>query len=503
MNLALLEAERIAEQVADLFRLLYLNLAIPPVRIQRRCLELVLAVPAPFRYLPALMSLDRPPERQEPITRFDQLEDYFRLGEKPPEHHRVGMEHEKIGMVDGTLLPIPYAGPHGIGELLERMPRFGFTPFREDGHAIAALQGTLSISLEPGGQLELSGRPFVCCHDLDQELRRHLAIVHALGAELGHRWLGVGYRPFGSVADAQWMPKGRYRRMADFLSRTGDLALDMMTMTATVQANYDYRDEADMARKMRGATAISPLVTALFANSPLREGKDSGYLSFRSEVWRRVDPLRCGPRPEVFEPGFGYAAYAAWALDVPTIFLRRKGAYVDPGGLTFRQLVDVGYAGERVTTSDWEDHLSTLFPEVRLKRVIEVRGADVGTRDMCVALPALWKGLLYDHEALAAAEALVPLAFAERLALHEQVARVALRARVGTHLVLDLCRELVDLAAAGLSRRGRCGTDEVRFLEPLREILADGRCPAEIALARLNGEYAGDATKLLDHWRVA
>ena len=431
------------------------------------------------------MSLDRPPEHQEPITRFDQLADYFRRGEKPPERLRVGMEHEKIGVLEGTVSPIHFPGPRGIGELMERMPRFGFTPFREEGLPIAALQGMLSVSLEPGGQLELSGRPFTCCHDLNQELRRHLAVVHALGAELGHRWLGVGYRPFGSVADAQWMPKGRYRRMREHLSRTGDLALDMMTMTATVQANYDYLDEADMVRKVRGATAISPLVTALFANSPLRDGKDSGYLSFRSEVWRRVDPLRCGPRPEVFEPDFGYDRYAAWALDVPTLFVRRNGNYLDPGGLTFRQLIDVGLGDERVTLNDWEDHLTTLFPEVRLKRVIEVRGADVGTRDMCVALPAIWKGLLYDAEALAAAEALVQLPFSERLALHEQVARRALKATVGSHQVLDLCRELVDIAAAGLARQGRCGSDEVRFLEPLRQILADGRCPAEIALERL------------------
>jgi glutamate--cysteine ligase len=291
--------------------------------------------------------------------------------------------------------------------------------------------------------------------------------------------------------------------MRQHLARTGSLGLDMMTMTATVQANYDFVDEADMVRKMRGATAISPLVTALFANSPLRDGKDSGYLSFRTEVWRHVDPLRCGPRPEVFDEDFGYAAYAAWALDIPAIFVRRGGAYLDPHGLTFRQLLDAGLDGVRMTMSDWEDHLTTLFPEVRLKRVIEVRGADGGTREMCVALPAIWKGLLYDADALAAAEALLPLAFPDRLALHEQVARVALRAKAGSHLVLDLCRELVDIAAAGLSRQGRCGTDEVRFLEPLREILARGRCPAEDAMSRLKGEYAGDVSRLAEHWRVA
>jgi glutamate--cysteine ligase len=449
------------------------------------------------------MSLDRQPGQQVPLTRFDQLVGYFSEGAKPVGQHRVGMEHEKIGLLDGTLQSIPFSGPRGIAELMERLPRFGFTPFRENGQPIAALFGSLSVSLEPGGQLELSGRPFVCCHDLDHELRHHLAIVRALGAELGHRWLGVGYRPFGSVAEAQWMPKGRYLRMREHLSRTGDLALDMMTMTATVQANYDYADEADMVRKVRAATAISPLVTALFANSPLREGKDSGYLSFRSEVWRRVDPLRCGPRPEVFEPDFGYASYADWALDIPVVFVRRKGTYLDPGGLTFRQLFDGGFGGEPMVLTDWEDHLTTLFPEVRLKRVIEVRGADAGTKDMCVALPTLWKGLLYDADALAAAEELVPLTFVERLSLHEQVARHALRARVGACSVRELCGELVDLAAAGLARQGRCGPNEVRFLDPLREIVADGRCPAEVALARLSGEYAGDATRLLDHWRVA
>jgi glutamate--cysteine ligase len=449
------------------------------------------------------MSLDRQPGEPEPLTRFEQLVDYFRQGAKPVEQHRVGMEHEKIGLLEGTLAPIPFAGPRGIAELMERLPRFGFTPFREGGQPIAALQGSLSVSLEPGGQLELSGRPFTCCHDLDHELSHHLAIVRALGAELGHRWLGVGYRPFGGVANAEWMPKGRYGRMREHLAHTGDLAIDMMTMTATVQANFDYAGEADMVRKVRGATAISPLVTALFANSPLRDGKESGYLSFRSEVWRRVDPLRCGPRPEVFEPGFGYAAYTEWALDVPVIFVRRHGAYLDPEGRTFRQLFQEGFRGKPMVATDWEDHLTTLFPEVRLKRVIEVRGADAGTEAMCVALPTLWKGLLYSEDALAAAERLTPLTFIERLALHEQVARQALRARVGRHTVLELCEELVGLAAAGLTSQGGCGPDEVRFLEPLREILADARCPAEIALARLSGEYAGDAARLADHWRVA
>jgi glutamate--cysteine ligase len=384
-----------------------------------------------------------------------------------------------------------------------RLPRFGYEPFLESGRPIAATCGSLSISLEPGGQLELSGRPFKCAHECARELRRHLALTRALGAELGQQWLGVGYRPFGTVADAQWMPKGRYGRMREHLSRTGRLALDMMTMTATVQANFDYRDEADMAFKVRAATSISSLVAALFANSPIVQGKESGYLSFRTQVWREMDPARCGLLEAAYRPNFGYHAYAEWALDVPMIFVRRNGTYRDPRGLTFRGFLAEGLEGERASMSDWEDHLTTLFPEVRLKKVIEVRGADGGTYEMCAALPALWKGLLYDRDALAAAEALIDLPFAERVAFQESVAREALAARANGHRALDLCRELVSFAAAGLKRQTSCGADEQPFLDPLRELIEEGRCPAERALQRLHGEYAGDTRRLVDHWRVA
>ncbi len=484
------------------------------------------------------MSLDKSAPPQEPVRDVEELVAYFRAGEKPREAFRVGMEHEKIGLRAGTFDPIPYAGPRGIGELLRRLPRFGYELFLEGETPIAATHGPLAVTLEPGGQLELSGRPFECLHDLDRELRRHLALGRALASELGHVWLGVGYRPWGSPASAEWMPKGRYARMREKLSRTGAYGLDMMTMTATVQASFDYADEADMARLLRGATAVSPLVAALFANSPLRDGKESGLLSMRTEVWRAVDPARCGPLAAAFEPGFGYRAYADWALDVPMIFLRRparrrpseaptsgvgargpsedasaserpdgppasSAEYRDPRGLTFRRFLAEGLDGERATISDWEDHLTTLFPEVRLKRVIEMRSADMGSRDMCVALPTLWKGIVYDRDALAAAEQLVPLPFSERLALQGEVARHALRAKAGRHLALELCRELVEIADAGLRRQGRCGADETRFLAPLRELLERGKCPAEIALDRLHGEYHGDAGRLVEHWRVA
>ncbi len=448
------------------------------------------------------MSLDNRPAAAGPVTSIEALVDWFRAGEKPAERWRVGMEHEKIGLLAGTVAPIPHGGPRGIGELLARLERFGYRPFLERGQPIAALEGPLSISLEPGGQLELSGRPFVCAHDLARELRRHLAVVRALAAELGHVWLGVGYRPFGTAAQAEWMPKGRYERMRATLSGRGPLALDMMTMTATVQASFDYSDEADMARKLRAATAVSPLVTALFANSPIVGGRPSGWLSYRTQVWRQCDDLRCGPLAPAFDPGFGYRAYAEWALDVPMIFVRRGERYLDAGGISFRRFLAEGLSGERATLSDWEDHLTTLFPEVRLKRVIEVRGADAGSEAMCVALPTLWKGLFYDAPALAAAEALVPLAFGDRLALVEDVGRRALAARFGRHLVRDLARDLVVLAADGLRRQGRCGEPEVAYLDPLREIIEEGRCPAERALARL-GELGGDPAGLVEHWRIA
>ncbi len=448
------------------------------------------------------MSLDKP-QKAEPVANVEALVDFFRGAEKPPERFRVGMEHEKIGLLSGTTRPIPYAGERGIGELLRRLQRFDYQPFLEHGQPIAATQGDLSISLEPGGQLELSGRPFCCSHDLDKELRRHMAVIRALGAELGHTWLGVGYRPFGSVADAEWMPKGRYQRMRAYLSQQGALALDMMTMTGTVQANFDFSDEADMARKVRVGNSVSPLVTALFANSPLREGKECGYLSYRTEVWRQVDPARCGLLEAAFRPDFGYRAYTEWALDVPMIFLRRDDGYRDPGGATFRRFLAEGLGGERPTISDWEDHLSTLFPEIRLKKVVEVRGADAGTVDMCAALPALWKGLFYTRDALDAADRLIQATFAERVALIQDVSRQALHAKIAGRPVLDLARELVAISTAALRTQPSCGPDEGKFLDPLRQILENGRSPAEVALAKLKGEYAGDANKLVDHWRIA
>jgi glutamate--cysteine ligase len=448
------------------------------------------------------LSLDKP-QQAEPVSGVEALVDFFRGGEKFPERFRVGMEHEKIGLLTGTIRPVPYAGERGIGELLRRLERFDYQPHLENGQPIAAMQGDLGITLEPGGQLELSGRPFTCSHDLDRELGRHLAVIHALGAELGQTWLGVGYRPFGTVADAEWMPKGRYQRMRAYLSQQGALALDMMTMTGTVQANFDYSDEADMARKVRVGNSVSPIVTALFANSPLRDGRECGYLTFRNEVWRQMDPARCGLLEVAFRPDFGYRAYTEWALDVPMIFLRRDSEYRDPGGATFRRFLADGLGGERATLSDWEDHLSTLFPEIRLKRVVEVRGADAGSREMCAALPTLWKGLFYDRDALDAADRLLQIPFADRLALSNDVSRLALGAKVAGRSVLELARELVAISAAGLHRQLGCGKDEGKFLEPLRQILEDGRCPAEIALAKLQGEYGGDARKLVEHWRIA
>ncbi len=439
------------------------------------------------------MSLDVARDASPPVSSPEELLEVFRRAEKPRAAHKVGMEHEKISVRAGTVEPVPFEGPNGIRALLERTARFGYEPLVEDGRPIAAKAQQKVISLEPGGQLELSGRPFACAHECLRETQQHVAQMRALGRELGIRFLSTGYRPFGGVAGHPWMPKGRYTPMRDHLGGKGKLAHEMMLLTATVQANYDFASEADMAAKLRAAMSVSPLVTAMFANSFLVDGKDSGFASWRYHVWTDVDPDRCGLLPFVFEEGFGYRRWLEWTLDVPMIFLRRGGAYLPARGTTFRRFLAEGLDGHRATLGDYEDHLTTLFPEVRLKGVIEVRGADAGSVELNAALPALWMGILYDEGALAAAWALLrELTFAERLELQAAVARRGLAARCRKGSVLDLARELLAIADAGLAAQ-RCEAHEAAservVLDPLRELLARGRCPADDA--RATWERAG------------
>lgn len=447
------------------------------------------------------MSLDLDKDSSPLISSLDDLTDFFRRGEKPKAAWRVGVEHEKFGFLGTSPEPVPYAGVRSIASVLERFERFGFERYLEEGNAIAGIQKGATLSLEPGGQFELSGAPFHTIHECKEELLHHMAQSVAIGAELGITWVGLGYRPFGTTATAPWMPKIRYGLMKDYMPTRGKLALDMMLMTSTVQANYDYGDEADMVAKMRTAMSISPVISAAFSNSFLVNGKDSGYASFRYAVWNDVDPDRCGLLPFVFDEDFGYERWVQYALDVPMFFIKREGRYIRATHLTFRKYMAEGLDGHRATMGDFEDHLTTLFPEVRLKKVMEVRGTDVGSTEMNVALPAIWKGILYDAGALAAAERVLDgLSFEERLELQNEVARKGLAGTCRKGKVLDLARELFRIGSEGLKAQGAlnaAGEDERVLLEPLAEVLESGRTPADVWRERWHGELGRNPSALI------
>jgi glutamate--cysteine ligase len=436
------------------------------------------------------MSLDRHTTESPPVRGLRDLVSWFRARERPPSEWKVGLEHEKVPIVAGTLDPVPYEGPRGIGAALRAFERFGYEPFQEEGHVIAAQKRGLTISLEPGGQVELSGRPFQDVHVVAAELDRHLEKCRAVAEELGIELLAVGYRPWGTPATAAWMPKTRYVVMRPFLAARGARAEDMMAMTASAQVSFDFGSEPDMAQKLQTALAVQPAVVALFANAPVVGGREAGWKSFRAAVWEDVDPARSGLLAFAFEPGFegeAYRRYAEWALDVPMIFLRRGGRYLETGGLTFRAFLAEGLGGERPTLDDWEDHLTTLFPEVRVKGVVEVRGADSCDAEMTKALAALWKGILYDGAARAEAAALfAPLDIPARRALGVAAGREGLAARLpGGASLREAAAELVEIAARGLCRQRCCGEkgqDERVWLEPLRDRAASGRSPADDAL---------------------
>jgi glutamate--cysteine ligase len=450
------------------------------------------------------MSLDLggPARLAQPIASVDELVALLRAAEKPREDWRVGVEHEKIGLI-GTGA-VPYEGPVGIRALLEGLAGASageLTVHSEDGKPIALLAENASVSLEPGGQLELSGAPFARLADADAEVRRHLKMVQAWSAPRGVTWLAAGYRPFGSRDQMPWMPKLRYQAMRDSLGPRGRLALDMMLMTATVQANLDWSGEADLAEKVRAATSASPIVSAIFANSPIVQGSDSGYRDFRYQVWRETDPARSGLLEGMVRPDWGYRAYVEWALDVPLLFVRHQGQYLDAKGRTFRQWMQTGEAAglrQRPTLQNWTEHLTTLFPEVRVKSVLELRGADVVPMPMLMALPALWTGLLYDATARAAAWALTARwSFAERLEFQADVARRALRA-VGPGGVgaQQLARELVAIARRGLPAAERS------LLEPAGEVAESGRTYADRALEAFESSNR-DPRSLDSIWRIA
>jgi glutamate--cysteine ligase len=431
---------------------------------------------------------------------------WLRAGEKPPERWRVGTEHEKIGLCAGSHRPVPYEGEQGIGHLLERIAELhGWQPIAEQGNVVALARGEASITLEPGGQLELSGAPLRTIHETCDEFHQHLALLKSVSDPLGIAWVGLGIHPFCGLEAMPRMPKARYRLMREYLAAHGALSLHMMFLTATVQANFDYADEADMVAKLRTALGVSPIVSAIFANSSLSEGKANGFVSRRVEIWRHTDPDRTGLLPFAFEPDFGYRRYVEWALDVPLLFVVRGGRYEAAGGMTFRQLLREGFRGTPATLQDFDRHLTTLFPEVRLKQFLEVRGADAVPSRLTCSLPALWKGLLYDAEARAGALALVERTSPEeREAARGDAARRGLSGSFAGRPLLELARELAGLSHAGLRRLGHAGRrdpDETSYLDPIFEQLELGASPGQLVLERWEGEWGRSPDRLIEYAR--
>ncbi len=436
----------------------------------------------------------------------DQLIQSFARGEKPKDAWRIGTEHEKFVYANGDHHAPSYDEPSGIRALLGELEQYGWKPVMEGGKPIAMSGADGSISLEPAGQFELSGAPLENLHETCAETGRHLEQVKAAGEKLGIGFLGLGMWPDKTRAELPTMPKGRYAIMLRHMPRVGSMGLDMMLRTCTIQVNLDYASEADMAKKFRVGLALQPLATALFANSPFTEGKPNGMLSYRSHIWSDTDPHRTGMLPFVFEDGFGYERYAEYALDVPMYFVYRDGKYLDAAGLSFRDFLKGELSilpGEKPTLDDWTDHLSTAFPEVRLKTFLEMRGADGGPWNRICALPALWVGLLYDQGALDAAWDLVKdWTLDERQALRDSVPKLGLDAPIaGGGKLRDIAGAALDIASAGLSARARlnrAGDNETGFLDPLREIVRSGKVPAQMLLDRYHGVWGGDVSKVYD-----
>ena len=436
-----------------------------------------------------------------PISSRDELVHWFEAGNKPPEAYRIGTEHEKFPFYRRDLSPVPYAGQHGIEKLLLGMQGLlGWEPIME-GPTIIGLYdvtGGGAISLEPGGQFELSGAPVETVHQTCSELYAHLAQVQQVADPLGIGFLGLGMSPKWTLAQTPVMPKGRYKIMADYMPKVGTRGLDMMFRTCTVQVNLDFSSEADMVKKLRVSLALQPLATALFANSPFTEGKPNGLLSARSEIWRDTDNQRAGTLPFAFEDGMGFERYVDYALDVPMYFVKRGAVYHDVAGASFRHLLKGelnSLPGERATLSDWANHLSTIFPEVRLKRYLEMRGADVGPANRLCALPALFVGLLYDQASLDTAWDLVKgWSAAERQKLRDDAPRAGLDARIRSRSLRDIARDVLALARTGLLRRNRLdsqGRAETRFLEPLEAFVREGRVGAQELLAKFESDWHG------------
>jgi len=434
------------------------------------------------------------------------LIDYLASGSKPKAEWRVGTEHEKFGFHRNNLKPLQYDEPGGIKDILNGLAtQFNWEPVIENGAVIALVRDGCSITLEPGGQLELSGAPLADVHQTCTETGIHLKEVKAVAEPMGSAFLGMGYHPLATREDIAFMPKGRYKIMSDYMPKVGSMGLDMMKRTCTIQANLDFSDEADMVKKFRVSLALQPLATALFANSPFTEGQGNGFVSYRSHIWTDTDNDRCGIIPFVFEESMGFERYVDYMLDVPMYFVYRNGQYIDAAGLSFRDFMQGKLAvlpGEYPNMKDWEDHLTTAFPEVRLKKFLEMRGADGGPWRRICALPALWVGLLYDQEQLDLAYDWVSdWTLAEHQQLRNNVPRLGLNTKFRDQNVRDLALQMLAMSRSGLEKRAirsSCGKDESIYLEPLQIIADTDVTPAERKLGKYHGVWHQDIDELFD-----
>ena len=441
-----------------------------------------------------------------PIERHEQMAEYLADGCKPKSEWRIGTEHEKFGYCKDTLNPLPYEGPRSILAMLEGLrDRYGWAPVTEADKLIGLTKDGANVSLEPGGQLELSGAPLETIHQTCDEVNTHLREVKSIADEIGVGFIGLGAAPHWSHDEMPVMPKGRYKLMTDYMDRVGTMGKTMMYRTCTVQVNLDFGSEADMVQKLRVALALQPIATALFANSPFLEGKPNNHKSWRSRVWRDLDADRTGMLPFVFEDGFGFERWVDYALDVPMYFVYRDGKYINALGQSFRDFLQgklPALPGETPTLSDWADHLTTIFPEARIKKFIEMRGADGGPWRRLCALPAFWVGLMYDQSALDAAWDLAKGIDAEtRQALRIAASEQALDGHVGKYALSDLAREAVAISEQGLKSRAKPGQDglvpnEVHFLDALKESLETGQTQADELLARYHSDWNGDVSKV-------
>jgi len=430
-----------------------------------------------------------------PVTR-EELSSLFASGCKPKEQWRIGTEHEKIGFCVETLKPIPYEGERSIRSLLLLLKEQAGEPILEGNNIIGLIRDHASVTLEPGGQVELSGAPLSTIHETCMETGKHLRLLKEATEQLGIGFLGLGFQPKWQREDIPWMPKARYALMRDYMPKVGSQGLDMMLRTATVQANLDFSSETDMAKKMRVSCALQPLVTALFAASPFVDGKSSGFLSSRAAVWLDTDPARTGIPECVFDDNFGFESYTEWALDAPMYFVIREGGFVDCSGLSFRDFLEGKLAAlpnEFPTMTDWELHVGTLFPDVRLKQFLEMRGADAGPQPWICSLPALWKGVLYDEGALEAAWKMVEgWSHEEVMAMRSEVPRSGFDAPFRDVDVHSLCEEMLEIADAGLKRisaYNSVGEDESIFLAPMQHAVKHRKTQAEVWLDAYHGHW--------------